>query len=307
LDKLNEPSKSIGEFYLDLIINKRNNENNKFLKDRLSRIKDILISEEEKYIRLGRASNLYTIHDHSEISIPNSVDVVTKDEMESLYTQNLVSSPESGEIGRDIYDYLKSLALDKICPYCSSSKAKTLDHYLPKAKFPMFAVTPVNLVPCCRDCNSEKDTNFTNVEAEMFIHPYFEDVNNFIWLESTVEDDVWPLNFKYQVVISNGSNNILSRRLSNQQKILDLNNTFNDKANRLFRYRIKSIIDNYKTGGVKSVREFLLESEQSCRNAELNSWEACMYKALLNSNWFFSTAIKQLEERYKVKRDLIKV
>lgn len=304
MDKLNKPLKSIEDFYSELISSKRNNQKNNFLKDRLLSIKDSLISNEQNYIQLGKTSRLHNLIEHSTIQIPNSSKVVTKDEMESLYTQNIVSRPDSGNIGRDIYDYLKSLALNNMCPYCSIAKAKTLDHYLPKAKFPKFAITPVNLVPCCRDCNSEKDTKFSNSEAEMFIHPYFEDVNNFRWLKSTVQDNVWPINFRYEVIISNDRNSILSRRLSNQQKWLDLNNTFNDRANRQFRYRVKSIIDNYKTGGADSVKKFLQESEQSCRSAELNSWEACMYNALLNSNWFFTTALQQLETKYIDRVDI---
>ncbi|WP_347940357.1 HNH endonuclease signature motif containing protein [Peribacillus simplex] len=300
MDKLSEPSKSIKDYYLELIEKKRNTENNNFLKDRLLGIKDLLISEEEKYIQIARASNLHTLTEHSRIQVPKSAKEVTKDEMESLYTQNLVSKPNSGEIGRDVYDYLRSLALDKTCPYCSTTTAKTLDHYLPKAKFPMFAITPANLVPSCRDCNKEKDDKFSNKETEMFIHPYFEDVNSFTWLKSTVEDSVWPISFKYEVVVADDTNNILTCRLSKQQELLDLNNTFNDKANRQFRYRVKSVVKNYKAGGIDSVKRFFQESEESCRNAELNSWEACMYNALLNSHWFFSTALNQLEDRYGI-------
>lgn len=299
MDKLVEPIISIQEFYTELIGNKRNNENNNFLRDRLARIKALLISEEKNYIDLARTSTLHTIVEHTIIQIPNSPDVVTKDEMESLYTQNLVSSPNSGDVGRDMYDYLRSLALDKMCPYCSITKAKTLDHYLPKAKFPTFAVIPVNLVPCCRDCNSEKDSSFSNAAEEMFIHPYYENVNNFLWLEAIVEDNVWPISFKYNVKITNEQNYyILSKRIAHQHELLDLNSTFSDKANRQFRYRLKSIVDLYTSGGIESVKNFLFESEHSCRNAELNSWEACMYNALLNSDWFCTEAIKNLESYY---------
>ncbi|WP_052427519.1 HNH endonuclease [Neobacillus niacini] len=252
MDKLIEPSISIEEFYIELIENKRNNEKNNFLKNRLSKIKDVLISEEKNYIDLAKTSTLHTIVEHTEIQIPKSSDVVTKDEMESLYTQNLVSSPNSGDRGREVYDYLKSLALDKMCPYCSITKARTLDHYLPKAKFPTFAVTPVNLVPCCRDCNSEKDASFSNAANEMFIHPYYDDVNNFIWLVAIVEENVWPISFKYNVKISYNQNSLLSNRIAHQYELLDLNSTFSDKANRQFRYRLKSIVDNYNSGDIEA-------------------------------------------------------
>lgn len=298
MDKLYEPSKFIIDFYDKLIENKRNNVNNNFLKDRLTKIKEILIFEENNYIIKSKSSQLYSIAESNAILVPSSSEVVSKDEMESLYTQNLVSFPGSDEIGREIYDYLKSLALDSMCPYCTISKASTLDHYLPKSEFPIYAVTPANLVPCCRECNSTKDTNYSHVKEEMFVHPYYEDVDNFIWLDCLLEKDIWPLSFKYRVIVKNDANYIMAKRIDYQHKLLKLTTFYNDKANRLFRSRVKNIIKNYETGGVDSVRSLLLDAEESCRCAELNSWEACMYKSLLHSEWFFSHAIQMLMDKY---------
>lgn len=300
MDKLTKPSKSIEDFYLDLIAGKRNNEKNNFLKNRLNDIKDLLVLEEKKYIESATNRTLYTFKEHSIIEINESSEVVIKDEMESLYEQDFVSKPSSGKIGREIYDYLKSLALDETCPYCSVTKVSTIDHYLPKVKFPKFAVTPANLVPCCRDCNSAKGDKFYGLQSRMFIHPYFEDVGNFIWLKCTVVEGFWPINFRYEVEVLNDSNKILYQRICNQYNMLDLYNILSNKANRFFRYRIKSIIKNYKVGGINLVIEYLQEAEESCKYVDLNSWEACMYNALLNSTWFLTEAIEMIEEKYQL-------
>ncbi len=298
MDKLTKPSKSIKDFYIDLIKSKRNNKKNNFLKDRLTGVKDLLVLEEKKYIESATNSTLFTFREHSIIEINGTSEVVIKDEMESLYEQDFVSSPYSGKVGREIYDYLKSLALDETCPYCSVTKVNTIDHYLPKSKFPKFAVAPVNLVPCCRDCNSAKGDKFTGLQSRMFIHPYFEDIGNFIWLKCTVVEESWPINFRYEIEVFDDSNEILYQRICNQHNMLDLYNILSNKANRSFRYRIKSIINNYKVGGINLVKEYLQEAEESCKYIDLNSWEACMYNALLNSTWFLTEAIGMIEEKY---------
>ncbi|MGE6490771.1 hypothetical protein ACQKD4_03610 [Exiguobacterium sp. NPDC077395] len=63
------------------------------------------------------------------------------------------------------YEFQKLLQIN-ICPYCAtqyiflyeSSDGKTrgtLDHFIDKARYPIFSVSIYNLVPCCKVCNSD--------------------------------------------------------------------------------------------------------------------------------------------------------
>ncbi|WP_439856712.1 hypothetical protein [Pseudomonas syringae] len=64
-----------------------------------------------------------------------------------------------------------------ICPACGElGRPNTLDHYLPKGKFPHFSITPVNLTPMCDRCQKEKKekTNGPN-EPRFFLHPYYDE------------------------------------------------------------------------------------------------------------------------------------
>lgn len=76
----------------------------------------------------------------------------------------------------------KSLALDwikrardehdlVICPMCGGSTVATLEHVLPKADYPEFAVLSFNLVPCCDGCQRRRSNKGNQYE---FIHPYFD-------------------------------------------------------------------------------------------------------------------------------------
>ena len=42
------------------------------------------------------------------------------------------------------------------CPYCTLSEPNTIEHILPKEKYPEFAVHLYNLIPCCSKCNGHK-------------------------------------------------------------------------------------------------------------------------------------------------------
>lgn len=96
---------------------------------------------------------------------------LTKSELMKLYSNYFV--PESKD-ARRLYDQLKVTANGK-CPFCGDiGHVRTLDHYLPKANFPVYSVLPGNLVPCCRDCNSEKLNSFSTTKGGQTLHPYFD-------------------------------------------------------------------------------------------------------------------------------------
>ncbi|NOI76979.1 hypothetical protein F0224_14915 [Vibrio coralliilyticus] len=67
----------------------------------------------------------------------------------------------------------------RVCPMCGSLGTGTLDHLLPQALYPEFAVFSKNLVPAC-DCNSKRKEVVTGVCTETgnpvrVLHPYFDD------------------------------------------------------------------------------------------------------------------------------------
>ena len=63
-----------------------------------------------------------------------------------------------------------------ICPACGElGRPNTLDHYLPKGKYPHFCVTPANLFPMCDACQRAKlEKTGTADEPRFFLHPYFD-------------------------------------------------------------------------------------------------------------------------------------
>lgn len=75
------------------------------------------------------------------------------------------------------------------CPFCGISETSTLDHYLPKEKYPEFSVFSPNLVPSCSPCNTTKRDKIIddNTDNRLFIHPYFDQVPQECFLCVSVE------------------------------------------------------------------------------------------------------------------------
>lgn len=57
------------------------------------------------------------------------------------------------------------------CPMCGGTGVAALDHVLPKANYPEFAIYSFNLVPTCDACNRRRSNKGANYH---FVHPYFD-------------------------------------------------------------------------------------------------------------------------------------
>ncbi|MEH0716202.1 hypothetical protein H4F24_01275 [Vibrio alginolyticus] len=119
-----------------------------------------------------RASNT-TLHQSTQSRHGHSEDVVignvTKADFVDLYEDCFV---KTGTSGRAIYDEIRASS-DGLCPLCGIGSVSTLDHYLPKARYPLYSVHPCNLVPACMDCNKGKGSSVLNSNVEEPLHPYF--------------------------------------------------------------------------------------------------------------------------------------
>ena len=115
---------------------------------RLVSVADNVAEAEAEYAKKGEATSLFTI-----VSAGTIAGCVTIKDMEKLYTGTF--SRKNSPV-RYIYDEIKLAPRNSICPLCAQRVVSTLDHYLPKSRHPAFAVTPLNLIPSCTDCNKAK-------------------------------------------------------------------------------------------------------------------------------------------------------
>lgn len=88
---------------------------------------------------------------------------------------NLYISPTEGSVQGSMLATLRDHDLS-ICPACGEAGApNTLDHYLPKGKYPHFCVTPYNLFPMCDACQTnKKEKTGDAANPRFFLHPYFD-------------------------------------------------------------------------------------------------------------------------------------
>lgn len=146
--------------------------------------------------------------------------------------QNYYSEYYSGRTLFKYREYMEQL-VEKRCPICDCSFAYsqvTLDHILPKSKFPFLSITPINLVPTCYNCNMRKNDGIPS----KVLNPYFHGFSPFDYLtiiikvnvekpfESTIDINFADLNVVPSEQVMYIRENIDLYKL--RQKYLDLTN-----------------------------------------------------------------------------------
>jgi hypothetical protein len=139
---LNKPVDDAATAYAAAISGKSNSADRAHLDNLLP---DVLANETE----FADRCNAVSCH---AMSKPIEKGSTSATQLKNLYDDNFARARSTG---RPIYDRIMAAAPRSICPLCKLRTVSTLDHFLPKATYPLLAVTPLNLVPCCSDCNKK--------------------------------------------------------------------------------------------------------------------------------------------------------
>lgn len=247
------------------------------LRDRLKSVADDIVAAEETYEDHGKQSTLYTIPESDSVG-----GKVTLAEMRELYkrTFSRLNKP-----ARVIYDKIKGAAKHSICPLCGHRVVTTLDHYLAQSRHAAFAVTPVNLVPACSDCNKLKLAKQPPTAEDQTLHPYFDKLGDDIWLVATVEETDPPA-VRFTAQPPAHWPDLKRNRLRKHFDSFEVGKLYAIQAAvELVNIRDR-LLKRAQVDSINGVRASL-EEDASSRNAvERNSWQAAFYVALSESDWF---------------------
>jgi hypothetical protein len=218
-----------------------------------------------------------------ELTPTSGVGAVTTDEMVAVYVGRMA---KKGQPGRPVYDRLMSLPTHGQCPLCAQRVVSTLDHHLPKKKFPALVVTPTNLVAACADCNKAKLEHHATTAAEQTLHPYFDNIEvQERWLHAVVEE-MDPPSLRFLVKPLQIWSPELAARAKNHFEVFGLDKLYSAHAAQdlvQMRHQLKNI---FGRGGGPEVRDHLNEIAASRLAARVNSWQSAMYEALRTNAWF---------------------
>jgi len=190
-------------------------------------------------------------------------------------------SPEEGRFPYDLIYRLRHENGLLLCPFCGElGRPRTLDHYLPKNKFPEFSVNLANLVPMCDWCQGEKsETYLTDEKGKKFFHPYFDDVDKPLFYLSFSPPYSSPV---IDVVLEEGlTDDEIGLLLSHLAGV-----SFLPRYKKYFETKYISVLRNAVKvrGAGRAVREDFAYLLTVAQYDSLNSWDAILYRSILGDD-----------------------
>jgi len=255
---------------------------------RVTAVADEIEVAETTYKDCGSKASLYTIKEATSVGGGS----VTMQEMRKLYKGTF---SRKGSLPRRIYDEIKTAPGNAICPLCAQRDVSTLDHYLALTRHPALAVTPVNLVPACNACNKAKLDRQPSSAAEQTLHPYFDDVDDEVWLYANLIESVPPA-FVFCSMPPTTWHPTKQARVCKHFQIFGLASLYSIHA----AVELVNIRDGLMRivgrGGMDDLRSHLAEQALSRKAVTKNSWQGAMYEALSKSEWFCKDGYKDIRQ-----------
>jgi hypothetical protein len=253
------------------------------LKSRLASVGHLIAQAEAEYEYNAQNSALHTFSSTEGIN-----GIVSQDEIEKVYTNSMVGKNAPG---RALYDKLILSIPNRICPLCGQRTVTTLDHHLPKAKYPFFVVTPINLVPACSDCNKLKRGDKLMNAFDQTIHPYYDNCEDDVWLNAEVIESL-PTTIRFFVQPPSTWSRELSEKAKFHFDKLELAILYGSHA-AVELGNIRHAISNlHSISGPTSVMSHLETIATSCQSFNKNSWQTALYTSISSNIWFCSTGFR---------------
>ena len=269
-----------------------NSISNMELRNRLEAISLHFNAAAQDYFARGQLRQLYLIPAVNLKDDAIVVGAVTKAELKSAYSDHMVGK---GKPAREIYDRLILSAPFRRCPYCGIGHTTTLDHYLPKAKFPLLSVVTLNLVPSCKDCNTDKRISFATTETEQTLHPYFEQnaVIDEQWLYAHLNQSNPPV-LEFFVSAPAHWPNILKDRVAAHFTSYNLKARYSLEASNGLATLRDTLDLIWEKAGEQGVREHLNATAAGHARRHANAWDTAMYQTLAGNHWYCAGGFREL-------------
>ena len=246
-----------------------------------------LNNRESEYLQRGAEGGLFRISAPSENSLSEA-----EKEMPWLYENKF---RDKNGPARDFYDRIISSAPNRLCPMCACGHVSTIDHYLPKSAYKGLAVTPINLIPACHDCNDAKLDFYAEKEEDQTLHPYFDSVDDAVWLYATVVRQKGPV-VRYSVNPPDTWPDVKKARVQMHFEKFKLERIYAANAMDELSEMRSRLIKLADAAGAGAVQTELGDWARSRGMAAMNSWRVALYRALADSDWFCSGGHRDIGE-----------
>ena len=189
----------------------------------------------------------------------------------------------------------------RCCPFCGILEIGTLDHYLPKEKYPLYSILKNNLVPMCAGCQPKKGMK-TPTENKRFLHPYYDS-----FIDNFEHNIIFNIDKTHHTILFELERDdcLLT---TDQKKIVEYH--YNKLLNKdKYENHFKTLWESFRGAYLKRDYANITALEDALKTAEktsrqnsqtYNDWDTIFYRSLIKD----TNAVKYLDDLLKIKQDI---
>lgn len=199
------------EFHQKVVNSKHRTKNDSTYKERINILENVIKRQFEEHDKLFDTDKLEFLSP-APLADDQKKDLITLYNYKTKPFQQLNDILTTGENG----------TRQPLCPFCTINNVNTFDHFIPKNTFAELSDHPINLIPCCSECNSKKSTNWKEGNSRKYINFYIDDLPSTQYLYANIIIADSTLNVKFEIRNEGNINNILFTRIKNHYTDLEL-------------------------------------------------------------------------------------
>lgn len=236
-----------------------------------------IVYAESVYLKLGSLEGIYLLK-----AIPNVTSELNTELMGIIYRSHFVPARSPT---RPMYEAIRQAPPFGICPLCGQRTVASVDHYLPQSLFPVFNLTPANLIPACSDCNKNKLAKAVRKAEEQTLHPYFDDLGNARWLVALIGETA-PPTITFCVRSPQEWDGLLADRVVHHFEVMGLAELYAAQAASELADISFGLVEVGESAGTEGVYAHLNSEFRTRYARDPNSWKTAFYEGLRDSRWF---------------------
>lgn len=194
---------------------------------------------------------------------------------------NLYSDTSEGSFHAPyIYKLRRPASRLSLCPACGEEGTpNTLDHYLPKDKFPEFSIHLKNLVPMCDICQGIKLESFIDSGGQKrFLHPYFDAIAQPVMKIRIEPPFASPIRF--ELIVDSTLAPEFAAQVTRHLIGLGLAARLEDYCQKKYFHLLK-LVAFHRRSPVQDVADLLSKFKFMAEQVAVNSWPAVFYRSVL--------------------------
>lgn len=187
------------------------------------------------------------------------------------------------------------------CPICEVNLVQTMDHFIPKSQYPLFAIHPKNLIPSCQTCNQHKSEKILDDSGKRYYWNTFLDVvptDEFLYCRITERNGLpYAEFFLQQGTIDNDVFRLIKNTMEGQHVLETYEFGSKAEIQNFIKYAFRYVERDKCTHTLAYCIQKVSEGNDLC--AENNRWKDVLGRALLKSP-IFSKCLKEELKRHVI-------